>query len=74
MLGHGTHSVRVTFCFDALSVDDGLNPMRTEGFANSGGWTVPYRVWLSDLLEVVRTRLCTDGLGTHAGLPQARRT
>ena len=25
MLGHGTHGVRVTFCFDALSVDDGPN-------------------------------------------------
>ena len=63
MLGHGTHGARVTFCFDALSVDDGLN----QGIANDPRWMDrPRRVRLSGLLEAVRTRLCADARRAHA--------
>ena len=70
MLGHGTRRVRVTFCFDALSVDDGLNLMCPEGIANDPRrLDRPRRVRLSGLLAVVRARLCADARRPNAGLP-----
>ena len=34
-----------------------------------GGWTGPAECGYPACLAVVRTRLCADGLGAHAGLP-----